>query len=140
MATTLSAIKEQVDQLGARINAPQQLLPTYGRSADGARPHIELDDSGKFHFVVVERGQELERKTTAILDDLLYWIFDSITFSMACTFELANRNRAQDFRRILFTRQEELLGHMNQDWQERKRADHNLILARHPFIDGAFTS
>ena len=140
MDMTLSDVKKQVDTLGERIDAPQTLLPTYGYSADGALPHIELDNFGNFHFVVVERGQELERRTTAILDELLYWIFDTITFSMACTFELKNRNHTQDFRRILFSKQEELLGCINIDWQERKRNDHSLILAKHPFVDGVFTS
>lgn len=137
---TLADVKKQVDTLGERIHAPQTLWPTYGYSVDGALPHIELDSSGNFHFVVVERGRELERRTTAILDELLFWIFDTITFSMACTFELQNRNRAQDFRRILFSKQEELLGCISVDWQEKKRNDHSLILAKHPFADGVFNS
>jgi len=137
---TLSALKEQVDTFGGLIQAPQHLYPTYCRSADGALPHIELDGSGTFHFVVVERGRELERQTTAVLDDLLFWIFDTITFSMACTFELANRNYSQDFRRVLFAKQEELLGRINLNWQKRKQTDHDLTLARHPFTDGVFTS
>lgn len=135
---TLSVIKEQIDQLGELIDAPQFLYPMYGRSADGALPHIELDGAENFHFVVVERGQELERRTTRELDDLLFWIFDTMTFSMACSFEGANRNHAQDFRRILFSKQEELLGHLNANWQKRKRTHHQLILAKHPFTDGIF--
>lgn len=140
MEMTLADVKEQVDTLGERINAPQTLRPTYGYSIDGALPHIEIDGSGIFHFVVVERGQELERRTTAILNELLFWIFDTITFSMACAFELKNRDKVQDFRRILFSKQEELLGCMNVDWQEKKRNHHRLILAKHPFADGVFNS
>ena len=137
---TLSDIREQVETLSDRIDAPHTLRPTYGYSADGALPHIDIDDSGNFHFVVVERGRELERRTTAVLDELLFWIFDTITFSMACAFELKNRNTAQDFRRILFSKQEELLGCINVDWQETKRSHHMLTLAKHPFIDGVFNS
>ncbi|WP_052731053.1 Imm63 family immunity protein [Spirosoma radiotolerans] len=137
---TLSAIKEQVETLGDLINAPHYLYPTYGHSVDGALPHVELDDSGTFHFVVVERGQELERQTTTALDELLFWIFDSITFSMACRFERANRNHNQDFRRTLFRYQEELLGCLNVNWQARKRTDHNLTLVRHPFTDDVFNA
>jgi hypothetical protein len=137
---TLSAIKEQVEALGERISVPSNLYPTYGRSADGALPHIEIDPSGRFHFVVVERGQELDRRTTAVLDDLLFWVFDTITFSMSCAFELKNRNRSQDFRRILFDKHEELLGCINIEWQKKVRHNHNLILAKHPFADGDFNS
>ena len=140
MAVTLSELKERVKTLGERINAPKNLYPTYGYSMDGALPHIEIDDSGNMHFVVVERGQELERRTTAILDELLFWIFETMTFSMACTFELKNRNYTQDFRRILFTRQEELLGCIDASWQEKEHTNHNLILAEHPFVDSLFNS
>ncbi len=137
---TLSDVREQVETLGKRIDAPQMLYPTYGYSMDGALPHIEIDNAGTFHFVVVERGRELERQTTALPDELLFWIFDTITFSMACAFELKNRNHAQDFRRMLFSKQEALLGCLNVCWQEKKLSQHNLILAKHPFTDGVFTS
>jgi hypothetical protein len=136
MSMTLSSIKEQVETLGERISVPANLYPTYGRSEDGALPHIELDSSGNFHFIVVERGQELERRTTAVPDDLLFWVFDTITFSMACAFELKNRHTSEDSRRMLFAKQEELLGRINVDWQEKARHNHNLILAKHPFMDG----
>jgi hypothetical protein len=135
MAMTLSEIKKQVETLGELIDVPQNLYPTYGHSADGALPHVEVDDSGHFHFVVVERGQELERRTTMLLDELLFWIFDTMTFSIACAFELKNRNSAEDFRRILFSKQEELLGIINRNWQEKERGNHTLILAKHPFTD-----
>ena len=137
---TLSDIKEQVETLGERINAPQHLYPTYGRSEDGARPHIEIDDSGNLHFVIVERGQELERQTTTVPNDLLFWIFEGITFSMACAFELANRRHNKDFRRILFSKQEALLGCLNANWQEKEQTNHNLILAKHPFSDALLHS
>ncbi|MFD2937546.1 Imm63 family immunity protein [Spirosoma flavum] len=137
---TLSDIQKQVEALGAQIDATQTLYPTYGYSMDGALPHIEIDHSQTFHFVVVERGRELERQTTTIPDELLYWIFDTITFSMACAFELKNRNHTQDFRRILFRKQEDLLGCLNIGWQEKKQEQHILILAKHPFRDGVFNS
>jgi hypothetical protein len=137
---TLSAIKQQVETLGERINVPSNLYPTYGRSADGARPHIEIDSSGRFHFVVVERGQELDRRTTTTLDDLLFWVFDTMTFSMACAFELKNRNKFQDFKRILFAKQEQLLGRINVNWQEKVSHNHKLILGKYPFTDGGINS
>jgi hypothetical protein len=50
----------EIDDLAQRIGASGLILPTYGRSEDFARPYIEVDDSG-YHYVVVERGQEMER-------------------------------------------------------------------------------
>jgi hypothetical protein len=90
-----------VKELSNRINAPGSLLPTFGFSRDMGHPHIEVDHKG-YHYVVVERGTELERKSSDNLTDLLYWIFKDITFSMSVKFELQNRIEDQDFRVLLF--------------------------------------
>jgi len=133
---TLSEIKTEVDRLAAQIGASGNILPTYGRSEDGARPHIEVDSRG-YHYVVVERGQELARLTTNELDELLYNIFESMTFSLACKYELAHRIETQDCRRIIFQRQVELLSELSRRWGERESQRHKEILRRHPFDDNA---
>jgi len=43
-------------------------------------------------------------------------VFEGVTFSMACDFELKHRKTNQDFRRQLFSKQEELLGTDDQKW------------------------
>jgi hypothetical protein len=91
-------IRSCIDRLARKIGAPPQTLPTYGHSEDAGRPHIEADWKA-YHFVVVERGQELERRTTRDLDELFYWVFKGVTFDMACQFELRNRIPNADFRR-----------------------------------------
>ena len=108
-AKSLGGLRKAITHLAERIGAPNSLLPTFGNSLDGAHPHIEVDARG-LHFVVVERGQELDRKTTSDPNQLAYWVFQSVTFSMASDFELKNRIKKQDCRRILFLKQEELLG------------------------------
>lgn len=133
---TLRQIEGEVTRLASLIGAPRSKLPTFGRSEDFARPHIEVDTCG-YHFVVVERGQEFERITTDELDELLYRIFDGVTFSMASDFELTHRYREgnRDCRRVLFSKQVELLHHLSPSWAEREAEDHRRILRRHPFVD-----
>jgi len=133
---TLPEIKAEVDRLAARIGASGYLLPTYGRSEDGARPHIEVDSRG-YHYVVIERGQELERLTTNNLDELLFNVLEGITFSLASKYELAHRVESQDFRRILFQHQAELLSELYPHWGEREAQHHKQILREHPFDDNA---
>lgn len=130
---SLHAVQAQVEALAARIDAPPHLLPTYGRSDDGARPHLEIDD--RYHFVVVERGQELERRSTDDLDELLYWVMGTTTFSMACAHELRHRREGVDFRRLLFAKQVEWLRRLSPDWAERKQGEHAETLKLHPFTD-----
>ena len=133
---TLSQIEAQVEQLATRVGASEYILPTYGRTEDGARPHIEVDSRG-YHYVVVERGQELEHHTTNELDELLYLVFKGVTFSLAINYELKHRVKGQDFRRVLFQRQIELLSALSPDWGERELRQHHETLRQHPFDDNA---
>jgi hypothetical protein len=132
---SLDDIKKKVDELAEIINATTDLLPTYGYSKDFAYPHIEIDNFGRLHYVIIERGEELERRTTDKLDDLLNWIYTSVTFSMASDFELKNRIEDKDCRRIMFEKQEELLGQLNENWRLKENTEHQNILKRHPFDD-----
>lgn len=132
---SIDDIKKKVDELATKINAPTDLLPTYGYSKDFAYPHIEVDNVGLLHYVIVERGQELERKITDKPDDLLYWIFASVTFSMACDYELNNRIEDKDCRRIIFEKQEELLGILSDTWRQKEHTEHQVILRNYRFDD-----
>lgn len=131
---SLDQIRSHIDGLAVRIGAPPHTLPTYGHSEDFARPHIESDHA--YHFVVVERGEEYERRTTRDFDELLYWVFAAVTFEMACQFELKNRVPAADFRRLLFRTQLDLLAELDQRWRNRCKAELLEILSAHPFSDG----
>lgn len=133
---TLKEIENKVNQLAQIIKADSKLMPTYGFSKDFAYPHIEVDNIG-MHYVIIERGQELERRTTTNLNELLYWIFDSVTFSMSTEFELKNRDESKDCRRIMFAKQEELLGSINPEWKKIAERKHQAILIRNPFDDVA---
>lgn len=108
------------------------VLPTFGRTDDGGRPHIEVNARG-YHYVVVERGKELSRITTGDPDDLLYHVFADVSFSQAMKFEVGHRIKQQDFRRILFKHQIELLSSLSPAWVQRQLAEHNRILQDHPF-------
>ncbi|MEI9962246.1 MAG: Imm63 family immunity protein [Limisphaerales bacterium] len=130
----LSQIKNEIERLALLIGAPNNLLPTYGRSEDFARPHIEIDNRG-YHYVVIERGIELKRITTSDLDELLYHVFQSVTFDLAIHYELAHRIENQDCRRIGWENQLELLGNLSPSWQQRRKVQLENILKEHPYND-----
>lgn len=69
------------------------------------------------------------------LDELLYWIFKGATFSMAADFEVAHRRENEDFRRILFSKQIELLSQLSPEWALRMAEEHNRTLQDPPFRD-----
>lgn len=132
---TLPEIQAEVDRLAAMVGASGAILPTYGRTREGARPHIETDTRG-YHYVVVERGEELRRDTTTDLDELLYQVFEGVTFTLACADATAHRVAGRDFRRRLFACQIELLGALSSSWAGRESREHQRILQQHPLVDG----
>ncbi len=85
--------------------------------------------------MVVERGEELERRTSTELDDLLYAVFRHVTWSMASDFELRNRDQGKDPRRLLFRQQISLLFALDESWGERRRQEIERTLQNHPFAD-----
>lgn len=126
----LELVREDVNRLATKIEAPDHLLPTYGESEDFARPHVEEVDDGLMAWVVVERGKELERRSTYDRKELLYWIFEAVTFSMASDYEASHRNddEDEDPRRLLFSRQLELLHTLEPRWATRKAQELGSLL------------
>lgn len=135
MKPSLEDIKCLVDKLAEQIQAPHYLMPTYGHTNDAAQPHIEVDRNGQLYYVIVERGQELRRDFALDTNDLLYRIFVDITFSMACAYELEHRKVNEDFRRQMFSKQEEYLCILNSEWGRLEAKKHSYILSSHPFDD-----
>tara|TARA_R100000935_G_C2710352_1_gene113843 strand:- start:125 stop:532 length:408 start_codon:yes stop_codon:yes gene_type:complete len=128
-------IEKTIIELAQKIDAPLELLPDYNSSRGNGHPHIEFDDLGLFHLVVSERGEEYDRKIINSENDLLYYVFSNITFQMASKFESQNRIEGQDFRRLLFDKQEDLLGKLNKEWKAKERDEHHNILKLNPFDD-----
>lgn len=132
----LAEIEVKVNELAVKINAPSNVLPTFGHSQHTGRPHVEVDARG-YHYIIAERGQEFDRHTTSDLDELLYRIFANLTFELSTRFELAHRVENQDHRRIMFQHQIELLSSLSPQWGEREAKEHERILKEHPFDDHA---
>ena len=132
--TGLSQIETDVKQLATVIGAGADDLPSFGSTRDFGQPHVEANWS-RYHYIVVERGVELERKSTSDYDQLLYWIFQYATYCLAFRYELENRVQGQDCRRIAFSRQVELLSRINPGWAKRQAAEIAETLRRWPYQD-----
>jgi len=130
----LAELETEVKRLARKIGAREDLLPTFAYSKDGAHPHVEVDLRG-YHFVVVERGEEIERITTDDLHTFLYHVFRPIVFSLASEFEVNHRIENQDFRRMLFKREIELFTYISPVWGEIELKRVEEILQRAPYDD-----
>jgi hypothetical protein len=101
MDPMLASLDAEVGKRAALIGAPARLLPTYVR----------------------ENGSEHARRKTTSLDEILYWIFADVTFSLAVTWEVAHRVKGEDVRRGIFTKQLELLEQLDPVWASRSRLE-----------------
>lgn len=124
----LTRLKKQVVELARIINAPNYLMPTFGFSEQSGLPHIEMEGD-IYNWVVCERGSEFERRRTTDLKEILFWIFESITFSMACDLELRNRRESEDFRIQLFQIQEEIISKIDEDYAITLKVKHDKLLS-----------
>jgi hypothetical protein len=132
----LKAIEAEISRLGTRVGAGPRSLPTFGHTEDFGRPHIEVDVYG-YHYIVVERGEEISRFDTTNLDALLYHVMIDVTSALGYRHELAYRVERNDSRRMAFAYQLELLGRLSTAWQSRWAAELDELLQRHPFDDDA---
>jgi hypothetical protein len=132
---TLLEIRTKIEQLAKQINAPADLLPTYGTSKNIGDPFIYVDNA-YYYYLAYERDVKTTNKQTSNSDELLYWVFESVTDSMAASFELANRspNSKEDFRRVMFAHQLELLGKLSVEWKKKREKEILEILNRSPYL------
>jgi len=101
-----------------KINGDVGLLPDINNSNDFAKPFIEIDRHG-YNYICRERGQEIFRKTPFDIDELVFEVFDNLTFDIATKWEVENRKENEDFRLQLFAKQVDLMTQINKGFGER---------------------
>ena len=129
------ALDKHIQELARRIDAPADVLPTYGISIGNGLSHIEIDGA-TYHHVNQDRGVENNRFTTTSLDELLYVVFRDVAFSMSISLARPKRTPNTDYRRTMFPEQIALLHQLNPEWARRCAAEHVETLKAYPFVDG----
>jgi len=129
---TFLEIQAKVDQICEKIELEKtRVWPAVQN--DGA-PYVLIDED-RYWYISEERGEIYFEKTTKDVDELLYWIMDNFISSYSYKFELKNRTRGQDFRRIAFSKQIELFGLISDEWKVKKENEIKKVLAISNFID-----
>lgn len=127
----LATIRSRAKAMAERLGEPTFELRSQPMH-DGSH-HVEISDA--YYLITTERGQELHRRRTTDVDELLYWLMGSLTSSMSWSYELAHRRVSEDSRRQAFAKQVELLSTLSSEWAERRQKEQADILERHPFHD-----
>lgn len=122
-------------------NLCQKILPSekphlfLTERRDDGSAHVKIGEN-EYQIIVTERGRETSRRATKEKDEFLYWMLADLTLWMAVEFEVKHRIEKQDFRRLLFAKQLELLDKVNPKWVDKRRWEINETLQKHPFSDG----
>lgn len=129
---SIQEIQDKVYEIGATINAPADFLHIQNKSNGDGTPHIKVTNHS-YEYIIEERGCIVESRKTDDLNLLLYWIMHDVIFKMASEYELANREKMSDSRRILFAKEVELFSKIDPYWAQKKADEINAILASNPY-------
>lgn len=131
MNVHLFALRQKFERYCSSLGAPAIFRTS---PADDGAAHVEYNGE-TYHYVSTERGRENERRIAASEDEILYWLLSDIVFGLSCAFEVKHRVEGKSFRRLLFTKELELMQLLNPEWEARKRSEINAILAKAPYND-----
>jgi Immunity protein 63 len=80
------------------IDAPANELVSFDPHIDMGAPYIWVELGGPYHWIVKERGQTLDHRTTIDPDEILFWSFEATTGSKASRWAAQHPDDRQDFR------------------------------------------
>ena len=130
----INEVRKLIYKHGEKIGLPydSKLYPVFSSTgnvfSDGGTIYIS---NNEYHYVIMERGKENKHYRSLDINDILYPLFEGITFSLASKYELKNRSEKEDPRKLLWSKQLELLGKIDPLFKERcqKEIDSILIIA-----------
>ena len=132
MPDAIEQLREKFKAICLCLDSPH---PHHTAAQDNGAAHVEVV-AGIYSYVITERGTEVARRRSANPDEVLYWLTSDVAFGIASQFELAHRVKGQDTRRLLFSKQLELMARVDAQWGARKQLELQAILAKHPYVDG----
>lgn len=131
---SLDELAREYDRLCQRVKPCEHPFTFLTERHDDGSPHVEFAD-GEYHYIVTERGLDLERKSTADIREILYWMLYDLTFWMGVSFEFKRRVEGPDCRRVIFAHQLELMKRADQTMAEKLEQHIAKTLTANPFID-----
>jgi len=134
MHPQLKAIRSSYIQIAQQLGASDIYIHFYTKPQHSGTPHIEYDGAN-FQYIVTERGLTLETRQTQDPEEILFWLVQGLTHTLAIHYEYENRIPDQDFRRVMFAKHIELLAQVNPKWAELQQQKYGQTLQENPFVD-----
>ncbi|MBN3082366.1 hypothetical protein H4F49_17165 [Pectobacterium polaris] len=92
-----------------------------------ATPYLEIHGE-EYHFILSERGIEMERHVTLSDEDILYWFTDCGVCGMASSYAALNSSPDRTFRDVYLRRQYHLMFSIKPEWATRKHKEFAALL------------
>ena len=133
---SIDEIKKLIYTYGEKIglSPDSKLYPIFSSTGnvfnDGGTIYIS---NNEYHYVIMERGQERKHYCSSCVNDILYPLFEGITFWLAGKYELKNRNENEDSRKIMWKKQLELLERIDVSFKEKCQKEIDCILKIAPY-------
>ena len=105
----------------AKISSDLHLLPEINNSNYNCDPFIEIWQNG-YYYICLERGEEVFRKQTTDLNELIFMVMEDLTFKMAWDWAKLEPKSNSDLRIPAFAKQVELMRTISLDYGNRLNA------------------
>jgi len=118
------------------INPVESYLPFVGDNfKDEATVYRHINGCGHFEVLYSERGSRKIVFSTSEYNELVYHYIKSVIRQFALTWELKNRIKEQDSRRLWFQKSVELIEIVSSEYARELQSEYDEILKRRPFSD-----
>jgi hypothetical protein len=134
MIDELRSLQSEYNALCQRVEPSGGEYTFLTEREDVGVPHVEFID-GKYHYIVTERGLDLETRSTADRSEILYWMLYDLTFWMGVAYEFKNRVDGPDVRRVIFAHWLDLMKKADQAFADRLKIHIAETLTKNPFVD-----
>lgn len=115
------------EQLGGGVR-PNHYFIIPDRPDGMATPYLEIHGK-EYHFIVSERGIEIDRKVTLSDDEIIYWFVECGVESLASEYAALSRKPESEFRSVYFRKQYCLMLAIKTEWATRTRKKFTKILS-----------
>lgn len=129
-------LKMRIREIGSKINVPEEMYPKINQVGDEFSETVIKKDLYYYYIFKIERGKIAKCIKCKTSDDLMYLIFFDITDEMAGLYEVENRVNNQDYRRIMFEKQLELMKCISIKYYQRLKMELEEVLKKYPYNDG----
>lgn len=126
----IEVLRAELLAIGERIGGgirPNHYFIIPDRPDGVATPYLEIHGK-EYHFIINERGTEIERKVTFSDDEILYWFVECGVVGLASKYAALKSTPEKEFRDIYFRKQYSLMLSIKAEWATRKRKEFTEIL------------